>query len=234
MLTKVTMDEAWGKGADDGGSGNIYLSPEITVPWRSFKAFVQIFDMAENGFSVKLPNIRFLRRELLVLSNTTAGDTTRAPLLANNLIDIDSDGQITIKRGTPLGREWMCMDAPSCPLVLPHTRSAPGIAWVRTHGRCAYCGEALAFFSQLSLSRFVDSEYQSQLFGCKSCHGLRADRSLEHLRFLFRMKEFQRRNGVKFDHHQLEYLKGIGVELDLRPHLFWFETYDPDEFWDRK
>lgn len=54
---------------------------------------------------------------------------------------------------------------------------------------------------------------------------MRGSRSLEKLRFLAGMKEFERQNGVRFDREQLAFLQQHGLDLDI-PHItFWFEAH---------
>lgn len=198
---------------------------DIILPWRSFKAYVQLFDLSERKFSTEAP--RRARLSLLAASNTRAGENTRAPLFAHDLIEVTMEGRLGIKRGVPYGRKHLSDLEPGNPIVSPQTRSAAGAAWIRTFGRCAYCGRPLAFFSQLALG--LEKESGERLFSCKRCHAMRGPRSLEDFRFLVEMEQFQRRHGVRFDRRQVEYLQRMGVRLDMPACTFWFERYQPPQ-----
>jgi len=200
---------------------------KVILPWKSFKAYVQLFDISAGDLSIEIP-IRSQSAKLLVESGTSAGESTRAPLLMHGLIKVATDGRIALRRGIPYGREYLSREPdPASIIVSPQARSAAGAAWIRTYGRCAYCGKPLMFFSQLALGNTVDGNGGMRLFGCKRCHAMRGSRSLENFRFLVEMEQFQRRHGVRFDRQQVEYLKKIGVELDIPHHAFWFERYNP-------
>jgi len=192
---------------------------EIELPWRAFKAFVQLYDL-DTGAPLISYRV-FSHEHLLVFSNTRGGELVRKQLLERRLITMDSEGQrYTVLRGIPLGRNTD-HDDPLDPVVRPQTRSTTGAAWIASQGRCSYCGTPLTFFSQLALSTVIDGG--APLFACKSCHAMRGSRSLDEFRFLAGMKEFERRNGVRFDQKQLFFLKQMGVELAVPDVEFWFE-----------
>lgn len=197
---------------------------DVAVPWRSFKAFVQLYDYTQRFGKdiVERPQHRG-GLELLVLSEARAGEKTRAPLLSHGLIEV-ADTYIRYNRGIPCGREDAHPlhegNTPSL-IVSPVARSAAGGAWVRTQGRCAYCAQPLRF-SHLALG--ADSESAgARLIACKRCHATRGPRSLEDFRFMMAMKRFQEKNGVRFSREQVEYLRGVGFELDIPKYEFWFE-----------
>ena len=54
---------------------------------------------------------------------------------------------------------------------------------------------------------------------------MRGTRSLDEMRFLAGMKEFERQHGVRFDRRQLHFLEQMGVELDIPDVTFWFEQH---------
>ena len=193
---------------------------QIELPWRAFKAFVQLYDLDAGA---PLISYRvFSHEHLLVFSETNGGELIRRQLLERRLITMDAERQrYTVLRGIPLGRNTD-QDDPLDPVVRPQTRSTTGAAWVASQGRCSYCGTPLTFFSQLALSRSDDG---TPLFACKSCHSMRGSRSLEEFRFLAGMKEFERRNGVRFSRKQLAFLQQMGVELDVPNVTFWFEQH---------
>ncbi len=191
---------------------------EIELPWRAFKAFVQLYDL-DTGAPLISYRV-FSHEHLLVFSNTRGGELIRKQLLEHRLITMDSERQrYTVLRGIPLGRQTD-HDDPLDPVVRPQTRSTTGAAWVASQGRCSYCGDPLTFFAQLALSTGDDG---TPLFACKSCHSMRGTRSLEEFRFLAGMKEFERQHGVRFDRRQLAFLQRMGVELDIPEVTFWFE-----------
>ena len=194
--------------------------PAIELPWRTFKAFVQLFDM-ETGIS------RVTTRRLLMFSPTKAGEKIRNELAAHRLIfDSEEMGRYVLLRGLPLGRE-PDPDHPGSPIVRPVSRSLKGIAWNMTEGRCAYCGSRLAFFSHVSIyptpALVTVTEELPPLFACKPCHSTRGPRSLEEMRHLLGMREFEHRHGVRFDRRQLAFLKSRGCELEIPRPAFWFE-----------
>ncbi|GEM_PF-2582686 len=193
---------------------------QIELPWRAFKAFVQLYDL-DAGAPLIAYRV-FSHKHLLVFSKTHGGEIIRRQLLERRLITMDNERQrYTVLRGIPLGRNTD-HDNPLDPVVRPQTRSTTGIAWVASQGRCSYCGTPLTFFSQLALGTGDDG---APLFACKSCHSMRGSRSLEEFRFLAGMKEFERQNGVRFNREQLAFLQQRGLELEI-PHItFWFETH---------
>ena len=216
---------------------------EVMLPWRSFKAYVQLYDY----FMAEQDGLKLSRRakysELMVASDTLAGERTRAPLLKYGLIDIIppapedqkekmpfrfSGGMVMVARGTPCGREWMSGDEFSSPRVYPQPRSEAGKSWIRTGGRCAYCGKPLTFFYDLALGKSIDEEYGVRFFACRRCHSIRGPRSLDEFRRLIQMNDFEKRYGVRFNRRQIDFLKReLGVVLDFKPVTFWFEQYTP-------
>ncbi len=218
---------------------------DVVLPWRPFKAYVQLWDyfMAEQA-GLKLSR-RANRAELMVASDTRAGERTRAILLKHELIAfvpptpesesekppyLCSDGMVMVARGTPCGREWMIGDEFSSPTVYPQPRSEAGKAWIRTRGRCAYCGKPLTFFHDLALSKQIDEEYGVRFLACRRCHCSRGTRSLEEYRRVVQMNDFEKRHGVRFNKRQVEFLrKEFGVDFGFREIRFWFEQYAPGE-----
>ncbi|MEE9494433.1 MAG: hypothetical protein V3W04_13785 [Gammaproteobacteria bacterium] len=182
-------------------------SDVVEVPWRSFKAFVQLYD--SNSLQ---------RAPVLATLASEAGARTREPLLMHGLIRLCGDGQYVVQRGVPYGREGR--EAVK-PVVKPHARSVGGIAWVYTQGRCAYCGTSLTFFSQLVLTQ-VD-HHSPVMHCCRSCHATRGGRSLEEYRQHIEMQALEKRDGVRFTSSQLVYLDTLGVSLDIPKEVFWFE-----------
>ncbi len=192
----------------------------LELPWRTFKAFVQLFDM-ETGISRVSP------RRLLMFSPTKAGEKIRDELAAHRLIyDSQEMGRYVLLRGVPLGRD-PDLEQPEYTIVRPVARSLKGVAWNMTEGRCAYCGSRLAFFSHVSIyptpALVTVTEELPPLFACKPCHSTRGPRSLEEMRHLLGMREFEHRHGVRFDQRQLEFLKSQGCELEIPRPAFWFE-----------
>ena len=190
---------------DDQDEGPIYL------PWRSFKAFVTLWEVVVLEYKL------MYRERTLAASITETGDKIRAPLVKNRLIEVNGTGRdmsIRLLRGTPWGHHT---HAPGETLVCPDTGSGPGLAWVRSIGRCYYCGEQLRFFSQLAFHS------DSGFFACKVCHGTKGTRTLEEFRFIKAMDTFEAAHGVRFDRQQFEWLIARGAQLPLG-HQFYFET----------
>ena len=190
----------------------------IELPWRAFKAFVQLYDLDEG-------TMRIPPGQLLVFSDTRGGELIRSQLSKYRLITLGHEGRYVVLRGTPLGRTPVRED-PANPIVQPQTRSTTGAAWIASQGRCSYCGTPLTFFAQLALSTVIDG---APMFACKSCHAMRGTRSLDEMRFLAGMKEFERQHGVRFDRRQVHFLEQLGVELDIPDVTFWFEQHMESE-----
>ena len=187
----------------------------VFVPWRSFKAFLTVYDIGIGGYQ---PGYM---EGTQALSRNVTGDKVRASLLKHGLIEARDDGkEIWIKylKGIPFGRHtegaagtelWVC----------PDSGSAQGSAWLKSEGRCHYCGEPLRFFSSLAFHP------DDGRFACKSCHGTKGTRTLDEWRFIESMKKFEAAHGVRFDRKQVEFLAQNGVDLGLEPHRFHFERF---------
>lgn len=131
------------------------------MPWRSFKAFLTVYDIGVLGYQPEY------MEGTQALSRNVTGDKVRASLLKHGLIEARDDGkEIWIKylKGIPFGRHtegaagtelWVC----------PDSGSAQGSAWLKSEGRCHYCGEPLRFFSSLAFHP------DDGRFACKPCHG---------------------------------------------------------------
>ena len=200
-------------------------SGEVVLPWRSFKAFVQLYDYTTHTGSelVEIFQGRAGRTELaelLVQSPAKAGERTRGSLLAHGLITV-FNGFVCVRRGVPLGRESRATDRDS-PVVVPELRSKEGIAWRHTNGRCAYCGTPLGFSYQFVVGSYTDNGVH--LAACKRCHSSRGSKSLEEYRFEVQMNRFEGDHGVRFNKDQVEFLLEMGVDLELPSVEFWFET----------
>ena len=183
--------------------------PGVILPWRSFKTFVQLYDVL-NGVTVSH------RQKLMVHSNTIAGDRNRAPLIEHGLIaveKIEKAIKVHYIKGAPYGRH-----NPGDFLVAPEVGSAMGMAWMMTAGHCYYCGEHLHFFAKATLG--ADSVY-----ACRTCHKSKGPRTLEEFRFIQSMHAFEQQHGLRFSRQQVDYLKQQhNCELDLPKITFWFET----------
>ena len=108
--------------------------------------------------------------------------------------------------------------------------------WDKTEGRCYYCGLNLAqnntfcvdhLFPQIKGGGHgIDNVVPS----CRKCNSAKGAKTLEEFRFHRRMQKFAKQNGVWFTFAQVEYLKSIGVELDIPTHIFWFEIRESESY----
>lgn len=197
-----------------------YELPPISLPWRAFKAFMQLFDL-ETGLCQVDP------RRLLLFSENKAGEKLRALLKERRLILWSEERQRhVLLHGVPLGRD-SDPDYPATPIVRPVDRPVKGTAWNLTEGRCAYCGTYLSFFHHLSVyptpALTTVTEDLPPLYACKSCHSTRGKRSLEEMREMIGMRLFEHHHGIRFSQRQIAWLKAQGYELDIPRTRFWFE-----------
>lgn len=101
--------------------------------------------------------------------------------------------------------------------------------WVKTEGRCYYCGSMLEHKTTFCIDHIVpqigegEDNIENVVPACRSCNSTKGTKQIEEFRFYRRMQKFEQRNGVWFTLQQVEYLKSIGVEIDIPPHVFWFE-----------
>ena len=102
----------------------------IELPWRAFKAFVQLYDLDEG-------TMRIPPGQLLVFSDTRGGELIRSQLSKYRLITLGHEGRYVVLRGTPLGRTPVQED-PANPIVQPQTRSTTGAAWIASQGPVSY------------------------------------------------------------------------------------------------
>lgn len=189
----------------------------ITLPWRPFKAFSQLYDAVHGA-----PN----NGKLLVTSKSRAGANTRDPLILARLIAVRQNGDsldVLYQRGVPYGRDVYDGDW----VVRPDVTSVPGAAWMKSEGSCYFCGERLQFFSQLALGRGSDdTSDDTKVFMCKQCHAVKGPRGIEEFRFLMSMRNFQAQHGIRFEYAQVEFLRQRGIVLDIPRVEFWFERGD--------
>lgn len=101
--------------------------------------------------------------------------------------------------------------------------------WARTDGRCYYCGARLDSETSYTIDHIVPQSrgglhsLENVVPACKSCNSAKGTKFLEEFRFYRAMQRFQERAGVAFTPPQVEYLRSIGVDLDIPVHTFWFE-----------
>lgn len=206
---------------------------KIYLPWRAFKAFVQLLDYdGQGGIPISELDRLILkepyryRTQLLARSQKAAGDKVRAILLRHQLIRIGTDKQPEVVRGLPLGREYLVgQQLDNDPMILPQPRSDKGLAWIQALGRCSYCGDALSFFGRLALGGY-ERDLGRRLLACRSCHGMRGIRKINDLRFIVRMDRFEAKYKLRFTRDQYDFLSGMGCDLGLGDYQFWFEKVD--------
>ncbi len=196
------------------------MTEEIVVPWKSFKAFVQLYDISGMPYSIPPPKEQW-RHELLLYSSKIQKGTF-VPLLVAGLVEFRGDeGAWRVLKGVPLGRvhpEWL-----EDPIVAPQSRSDAGRAWNLTNGKCAFCGLPLAFQKRLALGSPEDELNGARLLSCKSCHSKRKNKSLEDFRFMLQMESFEKDAGVKFNRQQVAWLAENGFQIALPKHVFYYE-----------
>jgi hypothetical protein len=104
--------------------------------------------------------------------------------------------------------------------------------WAKTEGRCYYCGLVLEHKTTFCIDHIIPQiagsgdGIDNVVPACRSCNSTKGIKTIEEFRFHRRMQKFQERVGVWFTFTQVEYLKSIGVELDIPTHVFWFEQQD--------
>jgi 5-methylcytosine-specific restriction endonuclease McrA len=102
--------------------------------------------------------------------------------------------------------------------------------WAKTGGRCYYCGSLLEHKTTFCIDHIVPrisgggDELENVVPACRSCNSAKGTKQLEEFRFYKRMQKYEKQNGVSFNAEQLSYLRGIGMEINIPPHLFWFEA----------
>ncbi|MFL6211911.1 MAG: HNH endonuclease [Pyrinomonadaceae bacterium] len=110
---------------------------------------------------------------------------------------------------------------------LPRAKKAD--IWAKTGGRCYYCGLVLEYKLSFCVDHIIPQiggggdNIENVVPACRNCNSSKGTKSLEQFRFHRRMQKFQQQNGVRFTFPQVEYLKRIGVKLDIPEHVFWFE-----------
>jgi hypothetical protein len=118
------------------------------------------------------------------------------------------------------------------------SRSRPCISrkpvWAKTNGRCFYCGIFLGDLSTMTIDHVSaaakpDHSLENLVPACRSCNCSKGPKTLEEFRFFRRMQVFGQLAGVSFSIEQVNYLKHIGVELEIPVHRFWFEETRGDE-----
>ena len=101
--------------------------------------------------------------------------------------------------------------------------------WSKTEGRCYYCGLFLEHKTTFCIDHVIPQikgggdEFENVVPACRSCNSTKGTKQIEEFRFHKRMQKYEKQNGVWFTLQQVGYLRDVGVELDIPPHLFWFE-----------
>ena len=105
-------------------------------------------------------------------------------------------------------------------------------AYLRTYGRCAYCGlhledEAVTIDHMEPRARGGCSEHRNLVIACKSCNASKKDRTLDEFRLSSAAKRAEL--AVSFSLPQLQFLASLGLLSSLgisESHTFFFETME--------
>ena len=102
--------------------------------------------------------------------------------------------------------------------------------FAKTNGRCYYCGLVLEFAISFCVDHIVpqikggESDIENVVPACRNCNSAKGTKTLEQFRFHRRMQGFQKQSGVWFTAEQVQFLNGLGINLEIPPHKFWFEV----------
>jgi hypothetical protein len=129
-----------------------------------------------------------------------------------------SKSLVLSKRVAPYGYET----AETKVVVYPKKSSGKGAAWMASKGHCVFCGSALTLFKRDVLTR-MPVPYSGQYLACKSCHSTKTGHTLEEMRILMAMREFEEITGLRFSLDQLSFLEKV---LDIKPKDIMIEHYE--------
>lgn len=107
-------------------------------------------------------------------------------------------------------------------------RSRWSRVWLKTNGRCFYCGRSMTL-DETTVDHFIASSTggggkpENLVPACASCNCAKNNRTLEEFRFAIQMKAFAAKTGVAFSLAQYAYLKHVGKDIGLPTFRFWFE-----------
>ena len=200
----------------------------IEIPWRAFRSFYQLYCIEEKiGERQEVSKQAFYSATPIPMFHSQSKEANKYKQLLHDkgLVSfyIDPDENFQAERNKdvePIGYETKDTKI----IVSPGETSKFGAAWVRSKGRCAYCGTPLSLFAQGYLGQVPDSTLK--LFNCESCHGRKNKRTLEEFRFIMQNAKFKKATGVSFNYDQISYLTSIGLsqnQIGFKPFAFYFE-----------
>ncbi len=204
----------------------------VHLPWRAFKAFHQMFCLANLDRSLtqgyNAPRI-FQKMSSMTLASA---DHLKKLIDAKVLHYSDTDGMSKFKlsdEAATIGFERYVEHKPIRIIVYPSLISDKSKGWVTCDGHCDYCGEPLTLFGKDAFGQ-KPVPLTGNAWSCKVCQTLKSGgkggRTLEEFRFQMTMRCFEKESGVRFSQEQLDYLKTRDISWEnvgIQPYEFKFE-----------